>query len=242
MSCVPNAGLPDENGHYLESPEMLARSLRRFCEQGWLNVVGGCCGTHTGHVRAIAEAVKGLTPRRQRPRPRSTLSGVDYLEVTRGRAPRHRRRAHQRHRQQEVQGAHRRGPVRGRLGDRPRPGEARRAGHRHLPGQPGPGRARGHAPLPGGGRQEGARAPDDRLHGRARHRDGAHLLPGQGHHQLGQPGGRRGALREGGAAGAPVRRGAGGGLHRREGHGRHPPAQARGRRALLRAAHRRSTA
>ena len=81
VSCVPNAGLPDENGHYLESPEMLARSLRRFCEQGWLNVVGGCCGTHTGHVSAIAEAVKGLTPRRQLPPPRSTLSGVDFLEV-----------------------------------------------------------------------------------------------------------------------------------------------------------------
>ncbi|HZH77358.1 MAG TPA: methionine synthase [Archangium sp.] len=81
VSCVPNAGLPDENGHYLESPEMLARSLRRFCEQGWLNVVGGCCGTHTGHVRAIAQAVKGLTPRRQVPPARSTLSGVDFLEV-----------------------------------------------------------------------------------------------------------------------------------------------------------------
>ncbi len=82
VSCVPNAGLPDENGHYLETPEMLARSLRRFCESGWLNVVGGCCGTHTGHVRALAEAVKGLTPRRDTPRPRSTLSGVDFLEVT----------------------------------------------------------------------------------------------------------------------------------------------------------------
>lgn len=81
VACVPNAGLPDENGNYLETPEMLARSLRRFCEQGWLNVVGGCCGTHPGHVRALAEAVKGLKPRRETPRPRSTLSGVDFLEV-----------------------------------------------------------------------------------------------------------------------------------------------------------------
>ncbi len=87
VSCVPNAGLPDENGHYLESPEMLARSLRRFCEHGWLNVVGGCCGTHKGHIRAIAEAVKGLAPRRATPRPRSTLSGVDYLEVTEDQRP-----------------------------------------------------------------------------------------------------------------------------------------------------------
>ena len=81
VSCVPNAGLPDENGHYLESPEMLARSLRRFSEHGWLNVVGGCCGTQMHHIRAIADAVKGLTPRNSTARPRSTLSGVDYLEV-----------------------------------------------------------------------------------------------------------------------------------------------------------------
>jgi 5-methyltetrahydrofolate--homocysteine methyltransferase len=82
VSCVPNAGLPDENGNYLESPEMLARSLRRFCEQGWLNVVGGCCGTHAGHIETLAGAVKGLKPRSETPRPRATLSGVDYLEVT----------------------------------------------------------------------------------------------------------------------------------------------------------------
>ncbi|NVJ27287.1 MULTISPECIES: methionine synthase [Myxococcus] len=82
VSCVPNAGLPDENGNYLETPEMLARSLTRFCEQGWLNVVGGCCGTQEGHIRALSQAVKGLKPRSSLPKPRSTLSGVDYLEVT----------------------------------------------------------------------------------------------------------------------------------------------------------------
>ncbi|MGO9832247.1 MAG: methionine synthase [Myxococcaceae bacterium] len=81
LGCVPNAGLPDENGHYLESPEMLARVLRRFCEEGWLNVVGGCCGTTADHVRAIARAVRGLAPRRANPPQRSRLSGVDYLEV-----------------------------------------------------------------------------------------------------------------------------------------------------------------
>ncbi len=81
VACVPNAGLPDENGCYLETPEMLARSVRRFCEQGWLNMVGGCCGTLPGHVRALAEAVKDLAPRRVLPPPRSTLSGVDFLEV-----------------------------------------------------------------------------------------------------------------------------------------------------------------
>ncbi|HVE83125.1 MAG TPA: methionine synthase [Myxococcales bacterium] len=81
VSCVPNAGLPDENGCYLETPAMLAATVRRFCEQGWVNVVGGCCGTHAGHVAALVEMVRGLPPRRASPPRKSTLSGVDYLEV-----------------------------------------------------------------------------------------------------------------------------------------------------------------
>jgi len=81
VGCVPNAGLPDENGRYLETPAMLARTLRRFAEEGWLNVVGGCCGTTPEHVRAIAGAVRGLPPRSAHPRHASRLSGVDYLEV-----------------------------------------------------------------------------------------------------------------------------------------------------------------
>ena len=81
VGCVPNAGLPDENGRYLETPAMISRSLRRFAEEGWLNVVGGCCGTTPEHVRAIAEAVRGLSPRKPHRRSASRLSGVDYLEV-----------------------------------------------------------------------------------------------------------------------------------------------------------------
>ncbi|MEW5737494.1 MAG: methionine synthase [Myxococcota bacterium] len=81
VSCVPNAGLPDENGRYLETPEMLARSLRRFAEHGWLNVVGGCCGTHAGHVEAMARAVQGLKPRVANPPAKSRLSGVDCVEI-----------------------------------------------------------------------------------------------------------------------------------------------------------------
>ena len=81
VSCVPNAGLPDENGIYLETPRMLAGTVRRFCEQGWVNVVGGCCGTVAAHIQALAEAVRGMKPRRASPPRRSTLSGVDFLEV-----------------------------------------------------------------------------------------------------------------------------------------------------------------
>ncbi len=82
VACVPNAGLPDENGHYLETPEMIAQTIRHFLEQGWLNAVGGCCGTHAGHIAALVEAARGRRPRVLPTARRSTLSGVDYVEVT----------------------------------------------------------------------------------------------------------------------------------------------------------------
>ncbi len=82
VACVPNAGLPDENGHYLETPEMIATTLAHFGRQGWLNLVGGCCGTHAGHIAALAALAPGLTPRRPPTTRRSFLSGIDYLEVT----------------------------------------------------------------------------------------------------------------------------------------------------------------
>lgn len=64
MLCVyPNAGLPNELGAYDEPPEMTAKLVKGWAQNGWLNVVGGCCGTTPGHIKAIAEAVKGITPR-----------------------------------------------------------------------------------------------------------------------------------------------------------------------------------
>ncbi|MFS0689580.1 methionine synthase [Sporosarcina sp. 179-K 8C2 HS] len=63
VTCYPNAGLPDEEGHYHESPESLSLKLKGFAEKGWLNMVGGCCGTTPDHIRALREAVDGLTPR-----------------------------------------------------------------------------------------------------------------------------------------------------------------------------------
>jgi 5-methyltetrahydrofolate--homocysteine methyltransferase len=82
VACVPNAGLPDENGCYLENPEMVAKVLSRFVENGWINVVGGCCGTHSGHIHALSDLVKNAKPRVPAPQKRSSLSGVDYLEIT----------------------------------------------------------------------------------------------------------------------------------------------------------------
>ncbi len=63
VSCYPNAGLPNEMGEYDESPETMAATIREFGEAGFLNIVGGCCGTTPEHIRAIANAVKDFKPR-----------------------------------------------------------------------------------------------------------------------------------------------------------------------------------
>ena len=64
ISCHPNAGLPNAFGGYDETPEDMAAMLREFAEAGLLNLVGGCCGTTPGHIAAIAQAVRGVPPRR----------------------------------------------------------------------------------------------------------------------------------------------------------------------------------
>ncbi len=58
VSVYPNAGLPDERGQYGETPTSLALKLRRFVDEGWVNLVGGCCGTTPAHIRAIADMVR----------------------------------------------------------------------------------------------------------------------------------------------------------------------------------------
>jgi 5-methyltetrahydrofolate--homocysteine methyltransferase len=82
LSCHPNAGLPNEFGGYDETPEITSGVLREFAEHGFLNIVGGCCGTTPAHIRAIAEAVRGLPPRvRPEPPARLRLSGLEPLTV-----------------------------------------------------------------------------------------------------------------------------------------------------------------
>ncbi|HEY5707457.1 MAG TPA: methionine synthase [Terrimicrobiaceae bacterium] len=80
VSTYPNAGLPDplsETG-FPETPETLAPQLREWAEQGWLNILGGCCGTTPGHIHALADAVRGLAPRRIPERPCTLrLSGLE---------------------------------------------------------------------------------------------------------------------------------------------------------------------
>lgn len=63
ISCYPNAGLPNQFGEYDESPKHMAGVLLEFAEAGFINIVGGCCGTTPEHIKAIAEVVKKVQPR-----------------------------------------------------------------------------------------------------------------------------------------------------------------------------------
>jgi len=74
VSCYPNAGLPNAFGQYDEQPQDTGGYLREFAESGFVNIVGGCCGTTPEHIAAIAEAVKTLPPESRISNPESRLS------------------------------------------------------------------------------------------------------------------------------------------------------------------------
>jgi len=81
-TCYPNAGLPNAFGGYDDTPEHMARVLGGFAREGWLNVVGGCCGTTPAHIAAIAAAVRDLPVRRPAAPPsRLRLSGLEPYAV-----------------------------------------------------------------------------------------------------------------------------------------------------------------
>lgn len=80
-SVYPNAGLPDENGHYAESPDSLAQKLSRFVDEGWLNIIGGCCGTSPAHITAIAKMAAGRQPRKPVNNRLKMISGVEPLLI-----------------------------------------------------------------------------------------------------------------------------------------------------------------
>ncbi len=84
VSCYPNAGLPNEMGEYDESPSRMAESVRKMSLAGSVNIVGGCCGTTPEHIKAVAEAVRGISPRTI-PEPDNVLyvSGLESVAVDR---------------------------------------------------------------------------------------------------------------------------------------------------------------
>src|SRR5207245_1529043 len=73
------AGLPDERGQYGETPESLAFKMRRFVDEGWVNMVGGCCGTTPAHIRALKALVGGRPPRVAAAEEPQAVSGVEVL-------------------------------------------------------------------------------------------------------------------------------------------------------------------
>ena len=78
LSAYPNAGLPNAFGGFDETPEIMCLDIGGFAREGWVNIVGGCCGTTPAHIRAITDAVKGLPPRRvPSPERRTRLSGLE---------------------------------------------------------------------------------------------------------------------------------------------------------------------
>ena len=82
VSCYPNAGLPNALGGFDETPEMMAAVLEEFAQAGWLNIVGGCCGTTPAHIKAIADVMAKYPPRAPAAPPRrSRYSGLEMLEL-----------------------------------------------------------------------------------------------------------------------------------------------------------------
>jgi 5-methyltetrahydrofolate--homocysteine methyltransferase len=81
VACVPNAGLPDEDGNYNETPEGLAETVGRFAESGWVNLVGGCCGTVPEHVQLLVDMAAGKPVRPLVNSSETRVSGIDALVV-----------------------------------------------------------------------------------------------------------------------------------------------------------------
>jgi 5-methyltetrahydrofolate--homocysteine methyltransferase len=82
VSTYPNAGLPNAFGGFDETPESMADDLAGFARSGWVNIVGGCCGTTPAHIHAIAEAVRAVPPRKVPPVQKTLrLSGLEPFSI-----------------------------------------------------------------------------------------------------------------------------------------------------------------
>src|SRR6266851_710994 len=79
VSVYPNAGLPDERGQYGETPQSLAFKMKRFVDEAWVNLIGGCCGTTPAHIRALADLASGRPPRVPASAEPQAVSGVEVF-------------------------------------------------------------------------------------------------------------------------------------------------------------------
>ncbi len=82
VACVPNAGLPDEEGRYGQTADDFVEVFGRFLDADWLNLVGGCCGTTRDHVAALVELVRDRRPRVPPHHQRALVSGIEAAELT----------------------------------------------------------------------------------------------------------------------------------------------------------------
>ena len=82
ISAYPNAGLPNEFGEYDQGASEMQQYIKEFASSGFVNIVGGCCGTTPDHIQAMAEAVKDIIPRKLTPKSHfTTLSGLEPLVI-----------------------------------------------------------------------------------------------------------------------------------------------------------------
>ena len=82
ISCHPNAGLPNAFGEYEDTPDSMAAEVGEWARNGWVNLVGGCCGTTPEHIRAMSEALSGVAPRKPPARPGALrLAGLEPLNI-----------------------------------------------------------------------------------------------------------------------------------------------------------------
>ncbi len=81
VACLPNAGMPDEDGNYNETPEGMAEIVGRFAESRWVNIIGGCCGTVSEHIKLLAEMAEGKPPRPLVNIAETRVSGIEALLI-----------------------------------------------------------------------------------------------------------------------------------------------------------------
>ncbi len=81
VMCMPNAGLPNENGKYVESPQDMGKILAHFAEKQWVNFIGGCCGTSPEYIAHFHQIRQAFKPRITRGRKGAFVSGIDFVEV-----------------------------------------------------------------------------------------------------------------------------------------------------------------
>ena len=216
ICAYPNAGLPNEFGHYDESPDAMAAQIGEFAASGIVNIVGGCCGTTPDHIRAIAAAVAGKTPRRIPTDPAAAPAlRPRSLHADAGDSVREYRRTHQRHRLGALPQAHHRRRLSGRARRRPRSGRERRANSRRQHGRR-PAQFREGDDDVSQSHRRGARhrprAGDDQFLEIFGDRGRPEMRAGQGGRELDFAQGGRGAVHPAGPAVAPLWR-------RRRGHG-----------------------